>query len=64
MFFDYYGCSCFDVFVVVFFVEGVVKGCFEFGCVFVGGEMVEMFDFYIGDDYDVVGVVIGVMKVE
>ncbi len=43
-------------------VGGLAKACGEIGCPLIGGETAEMPDIYTGDDYDLVGFVIGVVE--
>lgn len=43
-------------------VIGIGKGCEFFGCVLIGGEIVEMLGMYDGEDYDMVGFCIGVVE--
>ncbi len=46
-------------------LEAIVKGlsgaCRETGCALIGGEIAEMPDVYRGDDYDLVGFIVGVV---
>ncbi len=46
-------------------VEAIVKGlsqaCRESGCALIGGEIAEMPDIYTGEDYDLIGFIIGVV---
>lgn len=43
-------------------VQGLSKACQESGCPLIGGEIAEMHDIYTGDDYDLVGFIIGVVE--
>lgn len=43
-------------------VQGLSKACQEVGCALIGGEIAEMHDIYTGDDYDLVGFIIGVVE--
>ena len=45
-------------------VQGVAQACREVGCALIGGETAEMPGIYTGDDYDLVGFVIGVVEKE
>lgn len=45
-------------------VGGIVDGCKMFGCVLIGGEIVEMFGMYGEDDYDLVGFFVGIVDKE
>ncbi|TPX10804.1 uncharacterized protein E0L32_008193 [Thyridium curvatum] len=64
MFLDYYGCSKLNVGKAASFVGGVATGCKQSTCALVGGETAEMPGMYSGDEYDVAGAAIGVMKPE
>ncbi len=43
-------------------VQGLAQACREVGCALIGGETAEMPDIYAGEDYDLVGFVIGVVE--
>jgi len=43
-------------------VKGLAQACREVGCALIGGETAEMPGIYSGDDYDLVGFVIGVVE--
>jgi len=45
-------------------VQGLVQACQEVDCALIGGEIAEMSSVYTGDDYDLVGFVIGVVEKE
>ncbi len=45
-------------------VQGLVKACREVGCALIGGETAEMPGIYTGEDYDLVGFIIGVVDKE
>jgi phosphoribosylformylglycinamidine cyclo-ligase len=43
-------------------VRGIAKACREVDCVLIGGETAEMADLYHGDDFDLAGLVVGVVE--
>jgi phosphoribosylformylglycinamidine cyclo-ligase len=43
-------------------VAGLAEACREVGCALIGGETAEMPDVYGGDDYDLVGSIVGVVE--
>ncbi len=43
-------------------VKGMAKACQEVNCALIGGETAEMPDVYSGDDYDLVGFIIGAVE--
>jgi phosphoribosylformylglycinamidine cyclo-ligase len=43
-------------------VKGLTQACRETGCTLIGGEIAEMPGVYTGDDYDLVGFIIGVVE--
>ncbi len=44
--------------------KGLAQACREVGCVLIGGETAELPDVYSGDDYDLVGFVVGCVEKE
>jgi len=61
---DYIVCGWVVFECVVDVVCGIVEVCVVVGCVFIGGEIVEYFGLFGFDEYDVVGVVMGVVEVD
>ncbi len=45
-------------------VQGLASACREVGCALIGGETAEMPGLYTGEDYDLVGFIIGVVEKE
>ncbi len=45
-------------------VQGLVQACHKVNCALIGGEIAEMSSVYAGEDYDLVGFVIGVVEKE
>jgi phosphoribosylformylglycinamidine cyclo-ligase len=60
-FLDYYGTGTLDPAVAEDVVRGFTTACTANGCALVGGEIAEMPDVYGGDDFDLVGCIVGVV---
>ena len=60
-FLDYIGCSKLSKDITLQLIEGMVKGCKRAGCALLGGETAEMPGVYQGYEYDLVGVITGVV---
>ena len=60
-FLDYLAYSRHDDAVVTAVIAGLARGCRENGCSLVGGEMAELPDVYHPGEYDLAGVIIGVV---
>jgi phosphoribosylformylglycinamidine cyclo-ligase len=60
-FLDYIGCSKLSKNIALQLIEGMVKGCKRAGCALLGGETAEMPGVYQGYEYDLVGVITGVV---
>ena len=45
-------------------VQGLAQACRDVGCALIGGETAEMPGLYVGEDYDLVGFIIGVVEKE
>lgn len=63
-FLDYIATGKLSPDVVAGIVEGVTNGCFENGCVLLGGETAEMPGFYADGEYDIAGFIVGVVDRE
>lgn len=61
-FLDYLVLGIVNLVKVEVIVVGVVIGCCEVNVVLIGGEIVEMFDMYEVDVYDMVGFVVGIVE--
>ena len=60
-FLDYIGCSKLSKYIALQLIKGMVKGCKRAGCALLGGETAEMPGMYQGYEYDLVGVITGVV---
>ncbi len=63
-FLDYIGISNFDQVVLAQILEGLSKACNESGCALLGGETATLPGIYHGDDYDLVGFIVGTVQRE
>lgn len=63
-FLDYISFSNLDEHCMETLLRGMVWGCKEVGCAFIGGETAQIPDTYRGDDLDIAGFVIGVTERE
>ncbi|MCL2064917.1 MAG: phosphoribosylformylglycinamidine cyclo-ligase [Candidatus Cloacimonetes bacterium] len=61
-FLDYIGVSRLDVKIIKIIIEGMAQACIENGLSLIGGEMAEMPDIYQGNDFDLVGTIIGLVE--
>lgn len=60
-FLDYIGLSKMDGLVIEELISGMTQACVENGAALIGGEMAEMPGIYHGDDFDLVGTIVGVV---
>lgn len=60
-FLDYIGCSKLSKNIALQLIKGLVKGCKRAGCALLGGETAEMPGVYQGYEYDLVGVITGIV---
>ncbi|MCL6519398.1 MAG: phosphoribosylformylglycinamidine cyclo-ligase [Armatimonadetes bacterium] len=60
-FLDYFGTSQLNPEVVVEVVKGIAEACKNAGCALIGGETAELPGFYLPDEYDLVGCIIGLV---
>ena len=58
-FLDYIGIGGYDDELISEIVSGVANGCIENGCALIGGETASLPGIYHGDDYDLVGFIVG-----
>lgn len=63
-FLDYIGIGKLEVEKAEAVASGLAEACREVGCALIGGETAELSGVYHGDDYDLVGFVIGVVEKE
>jgi phosphoribosylformylglycinamidine cyclo-ligase len=60
-FLDYLGCGVLDPAVMEEVIQGVANGCRYAGCALIGGEMAEMPSIYQEGEYDLAGMIVGVV---
>jgi phosphoribosylformylglycinamidine cyclo-ligase len=60
-FLDYIAAGKIDPTVIASIVEGLARACKESGCALLGGETAEMPGFYATGEYDVAGVIVGIV---
>ena len=58
-FLDYIGLNGYDDDLIAEILSGVAAGCLENGCALIGGETASLPGVYHGDDYDLVGFIVG-----
>ncbi|MCS6859488.1 MAG: phosphoribosylformylglycinamidine cyclo-ligase [Abditibacteriales bacterium] len=61
-FLDYIGTSQLDPEVMATVVAGIAEGCKQAGCALIGGETAELPGFYNAGEYDLVGMMVGVVE--
>ena len=61
-FLDYIGLNGYEEDLIAEILTGVAAGCVENGCALIGGETASLPGIYDGDDYDLVGFVVGRVK--
>lgn len=63
-FLDYIGTGSVNPATIESIVSGLAQGCRENGCVLIGGETAEMPGIYSGEEFDLVGTIVGVAERE
>lgn len=63
-FLDYFATAKLNVDVAEQVISGIAKACEENGCALVGGETAEMPGFYNEGEYDIAGVIVGIVEKE
>lgn len=61
-FLDYIGVGKLQPEMVESIIDGLIKACVENSCALIGGEMAEMPGFYLKDDFDVAGTIVGMVE--
>lgn len=61
-FLDYIGLSNFDQGLLAQILEGLSSACIDAGCALLGGETATLPGIYHGDDYDLVGFIVGTVQ--
>ena len=61
-FLDYIGISKYDEDLTAEIISGLAKACIDNGCALIGGETASLPGIYHGDDYDLVGFIVGRVK--
>ncbi len=63
-FLDYFATAKLNVDIAEQVISGIAKACEENGCALIGGETAEMPGFYNEGEYDIAGVIIGIVEKE
>jgi len=63
-FLDYYACGKLSVDIAEKVIQGIIKACRENSCALIGGETAEMPGMYAENDYDLAGLIVGVVDKE